>query len=152
MSRLLRIPRRSCFSLAWVRRPFHVVDSFDEINRFPGHSFYSSGSCGNSRILGISAVWSTALESGERASASEWLRTSLYFCLFLILCLSQSVFATIQRRLTCPCANADTHQSRNEVKFCVAQFLRFCVSFSSFRSREGILHCCSQLRTCLADR
>ena len=29
--------------------------------------FIQSGFCGNSRVLGISAVWSTALESGEHA-------------------------------------------------------------------------------------
>ena len=50
--------------------------------------------------------------------------------------MSQSVFGTIQRRLACPCADVDTHQSKSVDKFCVAQFLRFCVSFSFLFSRE----------------
>ena len=42
-----------------------AFDSFDENTRLPGHGTYSSRSCGKSRVLGISAFWSTALESGE---------------------------------------------------------------------------------------
>ena len=42
----------------------HVVD---KNTRFPGHGAYSSGSSGNSCVLGISAVPSTALECGEHA-------------------------------------------------------------------------------------
>ena len=53
--------------LTWVRRTFHVVDSFDKNTRFQGHGAYSSGSSGNSCVLGVSAVWSTALELGEHA-------------------------------------------------------------------------------------
>ena len=40
------------------------------------------------------------------------------------------MFGAIQRRLACPCANVDTRQSRNVVKFCVAQCF-----FSFFFSR-----------------
>ena len=53
-----------------------------------------------------------------------------------LLRVSQSVFGTIQRRLACRCADVDTRQSRSAVKFCVAQFLRFCVS-SSFSPLKG---------------
>ena len=118
-----------------------MVDSFHENTRFLGHSIYSSGSCGNSHVLGVSAVWST--EPWNLVNMREHLNGSDHLCIFVSFFFDQSVFGTIQRRLACPYAKVDTHQSRRVVKFCVAQFLRCCVSFSSFLSREGILHCCS---------
>ena len=49
--------------LAWVYRTLHVVVSFDENTRFfLGHGMFSSGPRGNSRVLGIVAVWSTAVD------------------------------------------------------------------------------------------
>ena len=64
----------------------------------------------------------------------EHLHGSEHLCNFVsfLLCVSQSVFGTIQRRLACPCANVES-----VVKFCVAQFLRICVPFSFLLSREG---------------
>ena len=35
---------------------------FTRTHVFPGHGMFSSGPCGNSRVLGIIAVWSTAME------------------------------------------------------------------------------------------
>ena len=64
----------------------------------------------------------------EHLNGSEHL---YIFVSFFTLLVSESVFGTIQRGLACPCANVDNHQSRSVVKLCVAQFLRFCVSFSS---------------------
>ena len=72
---------------------------------------------------------------GDHLNVSEHL--CIFVSFFFLLCVSQSVFGTIQRRLACPCANVDTHQSRSVVKFCVAQFLRICVPFSFLLSREG---------------
>ena len=73
-------------------------------------------------------------------------------CVFCLLRVSQSVSGTIQRRLACPCAGVNTHQSRSVVKFCVAQFLRIlCLFPFSSQGRDFILHCCSQLRTCLVE-
>ena len=72
----------------------------------------------------------------------EHLDGSERLCMFVssfFLCLSQSVFGTIQRRLACPCANVDTHQSRSVVKFCVAQFMQFCVYF--LLSYQGRVFC-----------
>ena len=57
-----------------------------------------------------------------------------------LLCVSQSVFGTIQRRKACPCAGVDTHQSRNVVEFCVAQFLRI-LSFFFSPLKGGISFC-----------
>ena len=64
-----------------------------------------------------------------------------HLCNFVsfLLCVSQSVFGTIQRRLACRCADVDTRQSRSAVKFCVAQFLRFLCLLPVLMSREGIL-------------
>ena len=58
-----------------------------------------------------------------------------------LLCVSQSVFGTIQRRLVCACAGVDTHQSRSVVKFCVAQFLRFLCAFFLSPLKGGISFC-----------
>ena len=58
--------------------------------------------------------------------------------LFLLCLVSVSVFGTIQRRLACPSASVDTHQSRSVVKFHVAQFQRCGACFPCFLSREGI--------------
>ena len=71
---------------------------------------------------------------------NTWLWASLYFCclLFLLCFVSVSVFGTIQRRLACPCASVDTHQSRSVVKFYVAQFQRCCVPFSSVSSQGRV--------------
>ena len=67
------------------------------------------------------------------------LSTSVFLTPFSLLA-SVSVFGTIQRRLSRPCANVDTHQTRSVVKFCVAQFQRCCVSFSS--SSQGTVQRC----------
>ena len=56
---------------------------------------------------------------------------------FLPCLASVSVFGTIQRRLACPCASVDTHQSRSVVKFRVAQFQRCGASFSLFSLKGG---------------
>ena len=67
------------------------------------------------------------------------LNGSEHLCIFVFFTLLVSIsVGTIQRSLACPCASVDTHQSRSVVKFCVAQFLRCCVSFSSVLSRDGI--------------
>ena len=65
------------FSVFWSNPRSHVWLGCDKLFTwltvltrtpvFQGHRIYSSGSCGNSRDLGRSAVWSTALESGEHA-------------------------------------------------------------------------------------
>ena len=87
----------------------------------------------------------------------EHLNGSEHLCIFFFFLKKN--FARLNQRLeryteglACPYANVDAHQSRSVGKFYVAQFLRCCLSFSSFLSREGILYCCGQLRTCLADR
>ena len=67
------------------------------------------------------------------------LSISVFLATFSLLA-SVSVFGTIQRRLACPCASVDTHQSRSVVKFYVAQFQRCCVSFS-FVSSQGRVFC-----------
>ena len=90
------------------------------------------------------------LLSGRQRWASAEPRGSEHLCIFVVsflLCLvSVSVFGTIQRRLACPCANVDTHQSRSVVKFHVAQFQRCDASFS-LRGNKGGYLCI----TCLAD-
>ena len=61
--------------------------------------------------------------------------------LYFFPCVPQSAFGTIQRRLACPSAGVDTHQSRSAVKFCVAQPLRIlCVFFLSLL--KGGISCC----------
>ena len=96
----------------------------------------SSGSRGNSRVLGIVAVWSTAVDICS-TRGSEHLY--IFVVSFLLCLVSVSVFRTTQRRLACPCASVDTHQSRSAVKFHVAQFQRCCVSFFLCSlSRKGI--------------
>ena len=115
--------------LAWVHRTLHVVGSFDENTRFSGHGMLFSWIA---RKLSCPWYCCCLVDSGVETSVS--------------------VFGTIQRRLACPCASVDTHQSRSVVKFYVAQFQRCCVSFSSVSSQGRVfLHSCSQLRTCLAD-
>ena len=81
---------------------------------FPGHGFYSYGSCGNSRVFFLCPL--IGQQRWNLVNMREHLNDSEH--------LSQSVFGKIQRRSACPCAKVDTHQSRNVVKFCVVQFLR----------------------------
>ena len=109
----------------------------------------SPGSRGNSRVFGVVAVWSTAVDIC-------WTRGSEHLCIFVVffaLCfVSVSVFGTIQRGIACPCVGVDIHQPISVAKFYVAQFQRCCVSFSSVSSQGSVfLHSCSQLRTRLAD-
>ena len=71
---------------------------------------------------------------------AEHVALSISFSLlspFLLYLASVSFFGTIQRRLACPCARDDTHQSRSVVKFHVAQFQRFGASFSLFPLKGG---------------
>ena len=117
--------------LVWVRRTFHVVGSFDENTSLSCHGTHYPGSCGSPWFLRC---------FDQRCWNLVNLREHLnlyHLCNFVsfLLCVSQSVFETIQRILACPCADGDTHQSRSVVKFCVAQFLRCCVSF--FLSLKG---------------
>ena len=92
------------------------------------------------------------VDSGWTSAEHVTLSISvLLLSLFLLYLASVSFFGTIQRRLTCPCASVDTHQSRSVVKFHVAQFQRCGASFSLFPLGRVFVHSCSQLRTCLAD-
>ena len=79
----------------------------------------------------------------DSGGASAEPRGSEHLCIFVVsflLCLvSVSVFGTIQRRLACPCASVDTHQSRSVVKFHVAQFQRCDASFSLRGNKGGYL-------------
>ena len=52
---------------------------------FPGHGMYSSGLRGNSRVLGIVVVWSTAVEYAENVALS----ISVSLSPFDSACLSQ---------------------------------------------------------------
>ena len=63
-----------------------------------------------------------------------------HLCIFvsLLLCLSQSVFGTIQRRLACPCAALTPINSQ---VFCVAQLLRILCVFSVSPLKGGISFC-----------
>ena len=85
----------------------------------------------------------------------EHLNGPEHLCNFVsfVLCVSQSVFGTIQRRLACSCAGVGTYQSRSVVKFlvlhCFCEFV--CLLTFSSQRRDFILYCCSQLRTCLAE-
>ena len=58
-----------------------------------------------------------------------------------LLCVSQSAFGTIQRRLACPCANVDTHPSRSVVKFCVARVSAILCAFFPSPLKGGISFC-----------
>ena len=64
----------------------------------------------------------------------EHLNGRVHLCNFVsfLLCMSQSVFGTVQRRLACPCAGVDTHQVRGVVKVCVAHFPRIFLRLFSF--------------------
>ena len=97
----------------------------------------SPGSHGNSRVLGIVAVWSTAVwKSSEHVALSTSVFLSPVYT-----ALSQSVFLERYREgLACPCASVDTHQSRSVVNFYVAQFQRCCVSFPLF-PLKGVYFC-----------
>ena len=119
-------------------------------------------------FLGRSPVWSTALEFGARylffwilrklscplyvcccdqqrwnlVNMREHLHVPEHLCHFVsfLLCVSQSLLGPIQRRLACPCASVDTHQSRSVVKICVLHsFCEFCVFFLSIKG--GISFC-----------
>ena len=96
----------------------------------------SPGSREDSRVLVL-------LLSGPQRCTSAETRGSEHPCIFVVsfvLCLvSVSVFGTIQRRLACPYASVDTHQSRSVVKFHVAQFQRCGASFSMFPLKGGYL-------------
>ena len=64
------------------------------------------------------------------------LSISVFF-VSLLLCLSQSVFGTIQRRLACPCAAL---RAINSQVFVLHSFCEFCVSFPFLLLKEGF-HC-----------
>ena len=110
---------------------------FDENTRFSGHDMLFSWI---PRKLSCPWYRCCLVDSG-----GNLLNVALSISVFLLspflLCLvSVSVLGTIQRRLACPCASVDTHQSRSVVKFHVAQFQRCCVSFFlCFHSKGGYL-------------
>ena len=82
------------------------------------------------------------LSGRQRWTSAEHVALSIsaYLLSLSLLCLvSVSVFGTIQRRLACPCASVDTHQSRSVVRFHVAQFQRCDASFSLFPLKVGYL-------------
>ena len=79
----------------------------------------------------------------------EHLHGSEHLCnvVSFLLCVSQSVFGAIQRRLACPAQMLKLLSS-----FVLHSFCEFvCIFPFSSQGRDFILHCCSQLRTCLAD-
>ena len=89
----------------------------------------------------LSCPWYLLLSGRQRTSAEHVALSIFVFLLspFLLCLVSVSVFGTIQRRLACPCASVDTHQSRSAVKFYVAQFQRCDASFSLFPLKGGCL-------------
>ena len=96
----------------------------------------SPGSREDSRVLVLLLSGRQLWTSAEHValSISVFLTSPFYSA------LSQSVFfGTIQRRLACPCASVDTHQSRSVVKFHVAQIQRCGASFSMFPLKGGYL-------------
>ena len=103
----LRFDRNLVLTSGSVQRTFHVAHSCDEYPCFRGRSAVSAG---------IPSTVLTLLDSAETLVSGE---PPEHLCIFvsLLSCLSQSVFGTIQRRLACPCAVLDTHQSRTAVKF-----------------------------------
>ena len=159
-----------CFSCVWLGciKRYTWVAVFDENTRFSGHGMLFSWIPRR-----LSCPWyccclvdsgGTLLNTCVALSISVYLLSP--FCSALSLF---SVFGTIQRRLACPCASVDTHQSRSVVKFHVPQFQRCDVSFSLFplkgrylcilvasyghvslitdqldwqRCRSSLLHCC----------
>ena len=99
----------------------------------------------------VSRVWLECIERYTRVAVFDentrfsghgmlfsWIPQRLS-CPWYCCCLVDSVFGTIQRRLACPCASVDTHQSRSVVKFHVAQFQRCGASFSLFPLNGGYL-------------
>ena len=83
------------------------------------------------------------LSGRQRWTSAEHVALSIsaYLLSLSLLCLvSVNFFGTIQRRLACPCASFDTHQSRSVVKFHVAQFQRCDASFPLF-PLKGVYLC-----------
>ena len=126
-----------CFScLVWVHRTLHVGGSFCR-----EHTFFWS------RYVFLldpakTLVSLVLLLSGrQRWTPAEHvaLNISVFLLSPFYSALSVSVFGTIQRRLACPCASVDTHQSTSVVKFHVAQFQRCDASFSLFPLKGGYL-------------
>ena len=126
-----------CFScLAWEHQTLHVGGSFCR-----EHTFFWSRYVvllDPAKTL-VSLV--LLLPGRQRWTSAEHVDLSISDLLssFLLCLVSVSVFGMIQRRLACPFASVDTHQSRSVVKFHVAQFQRCDASFSLFPLKGGYL-------------
>ena len=84
----------------------------------------------------------------------ELLNDLEHLCIIVsfILCLSQSVFRNDTEKISMSlrkCLHLSIEKCSQVLRCTFFLILR---DFSSVPSGEGILHCCSQLRTCLADR
>ena len=90
------------------------------LTSFSWHCICSPRSCGNSRLLGLSAVSINSVGTWWTC-ASIWMALSISVILYPFLLMRVSVAR--------PCAGVDTHQSRSVVKFGVAQFMRILISF-----------------------
>ena len=161
MSRLSSISRCPCSSSSLLNAVSRVwlgcierytwLAVFDENTRFCVHGVLFSWiprklSCPWYCCCLVDSGWTSA----EHVALS--ISVSLLFP-FLPYLASVSVFGTKQRRLACPCASVDTHQSRSVVKFHVAGYL--CILVASYghvspiidqldwqRCRSRLLHCC----------
>ena len=100
-----------------------------------------------------SLFWSTALESDQHARASEWSWASLYFCLLFTLRVSVSVWNDTEKisKSLRKCWHPSIGK-RSQVLCCTVSLDFVCLFPYSSQGKDFILHCCSQLRTCLADR
>ena len=100
------------------RYPWLAV--FDENTRVSGHGMLFSWI---PRKLSCPWYCCCLVDSGWTSAEPVALSISVFLLSPFLLCLaSVCVFGTLERRLACPCASVDTHQSRSVVKFHVAQF------------------------------
>ena len=135
----------SCSHVWLAQQTFRVAHSCDESPRFPWSFCCLVNSAGiPSTVLffwilrKLSCPWYVCCCDQQRwnlVNMREHLNVPehLQFLYPFLLCVSQSAFGPIQRRLACACASVNTHQSRSAVKICVAQFLRILCLFLSIK-------------------
>ena len=138
MALLLRIPRWSLFLRSWSEPRSHVWLGCNE--RFTWLTVLTRPPVFRVTVFILldaeTLVSLVSLLFGQQrwnlVDMREYLNGSEHLCIcvsFFTVLVSVSVWSDTGKISMALPKNVDTHQSRWVVKFCVAQFLRFCVFF-----------------------